>query len=37
MPCAGTGTGKQHIAVAAGGNKQLDFKRGNSVFVFSLD
>jgi glucose dehydrogenase len=29
--------GKQYIAVAAGGNTQLDFKRGNSVFVFSVD
>jgi PQQ-dependent dehydrogenase (methanol/ethanol family) len=29
--------GKQYIAVAAGGNTQLDFKRGNSVFVFALD
>ena len=28
--------GKQYIAVAAGGNNQLDFKRGNSIFVFSL-
>ena len=28
--------GKQYIAVAAGGNTQLDFKRGNSVFVFGL-
>jgi glucose dehydrogenase len=27
---------KQYIAVAAGGNNQLDFKRGNSVFVFAL-
>jgi PQQ-dependent dehydrogenase (methanol/ethanol family) len=27
---------KQYIAVAAGGNTQLDFKRGNSVVVFSL-
>ncbi|MBA3506851.1 MAG: PQQ-binding-like beta-propeller repeat protein, partial [Betaproteobacteria bacterium] len=27
--------GKQYIAVAAGGNTQLDFKRGNSVFVFA--
>jgi PQQ-dependent dehydrogenase (methanol/ethanol family) len=27
---------KQYIAVAAGGNVQLDFKRGNSVIVFSL-
>lgn len=28
--------GKQYIAVAAGGNNQLDFKRGNNIFVFSL-
>jgi len=28
--------GKQYIAVAAGGNTQLDFKRGNSVIVFGL-
>jgi PQQ-dependent dehydrogenase (methanol/ethanol family) len=28
--------GKQYIAVAAGGNTQLDFKRGNSVVVFGL-
>ena len=28
--------GKQYVAVAAGGNVQLNFKRGNSVFVFSL-
>jgi PQQ-dependent dehydrogenase (methanol/ethanol family) len=28
--------GKQYIAVAAGGNTQIDFKRGNSVFVFSI-
>jgi PQQ-dependent dehydrogenase (methanol/ethanol family) len=28
--------GKQYIAVAAGGNTQLDLKRGNSVFVFAL-
>ena len=31
-----TAGGKQYIAVAAGGNTQLDFKRGNSVFVFTL-
>jgi len=24
------------VAVAAGGNTQIDFKRGNSVLVFSL-
>ncbi len=29
--------GKQYIAVAAGGNTQLDFKRGNSVFVFAVN
>ncbi|MGS0743599.1 outer membrane protein assembly factor BamB family protein [Glaciimonas sp. GG7] len=28
--------GKQYIAVAAGGNSQMDFKRGNSVMVFGL-
>jgi glucose dehydrogenase len=28
---------KQYIAMGCGGNTQLDFKRGNSVFVFSLD
>ena len=27
---------KQYIAVAAGGNKQIDSKRGNSVFVFTV-
>ena len=27
---------KQYIAVAAGGNTQLDFKRGNNVIVFAL-
>ncbi len=35
-PTAYTVNGKQYIAVAAGGNSQLDFKRGNSVFVFAL-
>lgn len=29
--------GRQYVAVAAGGNTQIDFKRGNSVFVFALD
>jgi PQQ-dependent dehydrogenase (methanol/ethanol family) len=29
--------GKQYIAVAAGGNNQIDAKRGNSVFVFTLN
>jgi PQQ-dependent dehydrogenase (methanol/ethanol family) len=31
-----TVNGKQYIAVAAGGNTQIDFKRGNSIFVFAL-
>ena len=31
-----TVNGKQYVAVAAGGNTQLDFKRGNSIFVFAL-
>ncbi len=35
-PVSYTVNGKQYIAVAAGGNTQLDFKRGNSVFVFTL-
>ncbi|MEO0315447.1 MAG: hypothetical protein RI928_1903 [Pseudomonadota bacterium] len=35
-PTSYTINGKQYIAVAAGGNTQLDFKRGNSVFVFAL-
>jgi len=26
----------QYVAVAAGGNNQIDSKRGNSVFVFKL-
>jgi PQQ-dependent dehydrogenase (methanol/ethanol family) len=28
--------GKQYIAMGCGGNTQLDFKRGNSLFVFSV-
>ncbi len=28
--------GKQYVAVAAGGNNQIDAKRGNSVYVFAL-
>ncbi|MBC8741185.1 PQQ-dependent dehydrogenase, methanol/ethanol family [Paraburkholderia sp. UCT31] len=31
-----TVNGKQYIAVAAGGNTQIDFKRGNSVVVFAV-
>ena len=35
-PCRTRSGGKQYVAVAAGGNTQLDFKRGNSVIVFAL-
>jgi alcohol dehydrogenase (cytochrome c) len=35
-PVAYTVKGKEYVAVAAGGNTQLDYKRGNSVFVFAL-
>jgi alcohol dehydrogenase (cytochrome c) len=35
-PVSYTVNGKQYIAVGVGGNTQLDFKRGNSVFVFAL-
>jgi PQQ-dependent dehydrogenase (methanol/ethanol family) len=31
-----TVNGKQYVAIAAGGNNQIDAKRGNSVFVFTL-
>jgi hypothetical protein len=29
--------GKLHIAVAAGGNFQLNYKHGDAVLVFALD
>src|SRR6266853_2681471 len=35
-PVSYTVKGKQYVAVAAGGNTQIDFKRGNSVVVFAL-
>ncbi len=35
-PVSYTVNGKQYVAVAAGGNNQLDFRRGNSVFVFAV-
>jgi glucose dehydrogenase len=35
-PVSYTANGTQYIAVAAGGNTQLNFKRGNSVFAFTL-
>ena len=31
-----TAGGKQYVAVAAGGNTQIDYKRGNTVIVFAL-
>ncbi len=36
MPVAYAVGGKEYVAMGCGGNTQLDFKRGNSVFVFSL-
>jgi PQQ-dependent dehydrogenase (methanol/ethanol family) len=36
MPVSYMVNGKQYIAMGCGGNTQLDFKRGNSVFVFAL-
>jgi alcohol dehydrogenase (cytochrome c) len=36
-PSSYTVGGKQYIAVAAGGNVQLDYKRGNSVIAFTVD
>ena len=36
-PSSYTVGGKQYIAVAAGGNVQLDFKRGNSIIAFTAD
>ena len=35
-PVSYTVKGKQYVVVAAGGNTQIDFKRGNSVVVFAL-
>ena len=29
--------GKQYIVVGAGGNTQVDFKRGSNIIAFSLD
>jgi glucose dehydrogenase len=31
-----TVAGRQYVAVAAGGNREIDAKRGNSVFAFAL-
>ena len=36
MPVSYMVRGKQYVAMGCGGNTQLDFKRGNSMFVFGL-
>src|SRR6185369_15119620 len=36
-PSSYTLGGKQYIVVGAGGNVQLDYKRGNSIIAFTLD
>jgi alcohol dehydrogenase (cytochrome c) len=36
-PSSYTVGGKQYIVVAAGGNVQLDYKRGNNIIAFTLD
>lgn len=36
MPVAYSVGGKEYVAMGCGGNTQLDFKRGNGMFVFSL-
>jgi alcohol dehydrogenase (cytochrome c) len=36
-PSSYTVAGKQYIVVAAGGNVQLDYKRGNAIIAFTLD
>ena len=36
-PSSYTVAGKQYIVVGAGGNVQLDYKRGNTIIAFTLD
>jgi alcohol dehydrogenase (cytochrome c) len=36
-PSSYTVDGKQYIVVAAGGNAQLDYKRGNNIIAFTID
>jgi alcohol dehydrogenase (cytochrome c) len=36
-PASYTIDGKQYIVVAAGGNVQLDYKRGNNIIAFTID
>ena len=35
-PASYTVDGKQYVVVAAGGNTQLDYKRGNNIIAFTL-
>jgi glucose dehydrogenase len=35
-PSSYTVDGQQYVVVAAGGNAQLDFKRGNNIIAFTL-
>jgi alcohol dehydrogenase (cytochrome c) len=35
-PASYTVDGRQYVVVGAGGNTQLDYKRGNSIISFSL-
>ena len=35
-PSSYTVDGQQYIVVAAGGNAQLDYKRGNNIIAFTL-
>ena len=36
-PSSYTVDGKQYVVVGAGGNVQIDSKRGNSIIAFTLD
>jgi alcohol dehydrogenase (cytochrome c) len=36
-PSSYTVEGKQYVVVGAGGNTQLDYKRGNSIIAFTID
>jgi glucose dehydrogenase len=36
-PSSYVADGKQYIVVGAGGNTQLDYKRGDSIIAFTLD
>ena len=36
-PSSYTIEGKQYIVVGAGGNTQIDFKRGNNIIAFTVD